>query len=76
MAREAGVGNRLIRIGLPDTYAHGGSRPYLMRRYGLDAEALVRTVERLMDVQLGITGDDLAAVRLEPVHSDAKPEAL
>ena len=73
---EAGMGKKLVRLGLQDTYAHGASRPYLMKEYGLDAPALVRAVERLVGQQLHIGEDDLAQVRLEAVHSDAKAEAL
>jgi transketolase len=73
---EAGLARRLVRLGLQDTYAHGGSRPYLMRHYGLDAPALVRAVERLTGEATGITEEDLGAVRLEAVHSAAKAEAL
>lgn len=39
---DNGVGQKLKRLGLNDTYAHGGSRAYLMRYYGLDALALTR----------------------------------
>jgi transketolase len=73
---EAGLGRRLVRLGLQDTYAHGGSRPYLMRHYGLDALALVRAVERLTGQETGLTEEDLSAVRLEAVHSAVKAEAL
>jgi len=73
---EAGAGRPLVRLGLQDTFAHGASRPYLMRKYGLDALALVRAVQRLLGVDLGIAEHDLAAVRLQPVHSLAKPEGL
>lgn len=73
---EAGIGKRLVRIGLKDTYVHGASRSYLMREYGLDAIALVAEVEKLINQRLGITDNDLAAVRLEAVHSSAKAEAL
>jgi transketolase len=73
---EAGIDKRLLRIGLRDTYAHGASRAFLMREYGLDATALVANVERLLDARLGIGDDDLAAIRLEAVHSSAKAEAL
>lgn len=73
---EAGLGRKLVRIGLKDTYAHGASRHYLMREYGLDAIALVRQVEALLDTSFGITEPDLAAVRLAAVHSEAKAEAL
>lgn len=73
---EAGLARRLVRLGLQDTYAHGGSRPYLMRHYGMDALALVRAVERLVGAQTGIDEGALDAVRLEAVHSAAKAEAL
>ena len=73
---ENGVGKKLVRIGLQDTYAHGASRPYLMRIYGLDALALVKKVEALLGENLNITEEDLMAVRLDALHSDAKAEAL
>ncbi len=73
---ENAVGKRLVRLGLQDTYAHGASRQYLMREYGLDAPALVRGIEKLMGVSTGITEADLEVVRIEEVHSLAKAEAL
>jgi len=73
---EKGVPRRLHRIGLRDTFAHGGSRPYLMRKYGLDARALVEAVEELVGRSLGVAEPELEAVRIEPVHSLAKAEAL
>lgn len=73
---DNGVGKKLLRLGLKDTYAHGGSRAYLMRYYGLDALALVQGVEKLMGQQLGITENDLDASRVEAVHSLVKAEGL
>jgi transketolase len=73
---EAGLGRKLVRMGLPDTFIHGASRSYLMREYGLDALALVRHVEKLLNADLRISEGDLSAVRLEAVHSEAKAEAL
>ncbi|MCY4152606.1 MAG: transketolase [Aestuariivita sp.] len=73
---DAGVGKRLVRLGLKDTYAHGGSRPYLMKFYGLDASALIRGIENLMGQDFNITEDDLAAARFDDVHSLVKAEAL
>lgn len=73
---EAGLPRRLIRLGLQDTYAHGGSRPYLMTHYGMDALALVRAVERLTGQTTGIDEDALGAVRIDAVHSLVKAEAL
>lgn len=76
MMAKAGVGKKLYCLGLQDTYAHGASRPYLMREYGIDAMALVRQVEKVLGSSLDISEDDLESVRLEPVTSDAKAEAL
>ncbi len=73
---DHGVGKRLVRLGLRDTYAHGGSRPYLMKYYGLDATALVAEIGDLVGEDLGVTDDMLAAARIEAVHSTQKAEAL
>ncbi len=73
---DAGVGKRLVRLGLRDTYAHGGSRAYLMRYYGLDALALVRGIEGLIGTDFGISEADLDAARVEAVHSNVKAEGL
>ncbi|MEO0914856.1 MAG: transketolase C-terminal domain-containing protein, partial [Pseudomonadota bacterium] len=73
---DAGVGKRLVRLGLKDTYAHGGSRPYLMHYYGLDALALVRGIEDIVQHDFGITEEDLAQARFDDVHSLVKAEAL
>ena len=73
---ESGIAKQLVRIGLRDTFVHGASRPYLMKEYGLDASALVRESEQLLHAKFGISDSDLAAVRIEAVHSDAKAEAL
>jgi transketolase len=73
---DNGVGKRLIRLGLKDTFAHGGSRPYLMKYYGLDASALVSGIERMLDADLGITDEQLTVSRIDAVHSAVKAEAL
>jgi transketolase len=73
---DAGLGKRLIRLGLKDTYAHGGSKPYLMRYYGLDALALVRGIEGLMGHEFGISETNLDSARVDDVHSLVKAEAL
>ena len=73
---ESGAGKPLLRIGIQDRYSHGATRHTLMRENQLDALSLVRGVERLVDASLGISEDDLAAVRIEAVHSEAKAEAL
>ena len=65
---EAGVGRRLVRLGLQDTYAHGASRPYLMRRFGLDALAVARAAEALVGRDLAIDDDDLGGAGDAPVE--------
>jgi transketolase len=74
MMAEAGLVRKLVRLGLRDTYAHGATRPYLMKKYGLDSMALVSAVERLVDTSLNLTEEDLLAVRAE--YGVGKPEAL
>ncbi len=73
---DNGLGLRLYRMGIGDTFAHGGSRAYLMREYNLDAWALIGAAESLAGRKTGITEADLGRVRIEPVHSLAKAEAL
>ncbi|PWH19308.1 MAG: transketolase [Anaerolineae bacterium] len=73
---ENGIGKKLVRIGLRDTYAHGASKQYLMKEYQLDAIALVHAIEKLLGADLNITEDDLEKVHIAPVHSLAKAEAL
>ena len=69
-------GKRLVRLGLRDTFAHGGSRAYLMRYYGIDGLALVAAAEGLVGRSLGISETDLSEARVDAVHSEAKAEAL
>ncbi len=73
---DHGLGKRLYRLGLQGRFAHGASRGYLMREFGLDAPALVGAAERALGQSLGIDADELARVRVEAVHSSAKAEAL
>ena len=73
---EQGSTSRLHRIGLRDRYAHGASRDYLMREYGLDALALIRAAEHLTGQRLDISGDDLASVRLDSMRTADKTEDL
>ncbi len=73
---EAGVGKRLIRLGLRDTYAHGGSRDYLLAHYGLDAHALLNAAEQLLDQPLGLRPLEINELSPAPVDPTAKAEDL
>jgi transketolase len=73
---DNGIGKRLIRLGLQDTYAHGASKPYLMKKYGLDAVALIGAAEKLTGQKFHIDGDLLSAIEIAPADPEAKAEAL
>lgn len=59
---ENGLGKRLIKIGL-NSYPHGASKMYLMKKYGIEAMNLVSAVEELTGENLGIKETDLEEVR-------------
>jgi len=71
-----GMDKRLTRIGLRDTFAHGASKQYLMKKHRMDAMALITEIEGLMERTFGITESDLKESYRAPVHSTAKAEAL
>jgi transketolase len=54
----AGLGRRLVRIGLRDRYAHGGSLPYLLEHYGVSARDLVGAVGELLGETLALDVPD------------------
>ncbi|MDR0850911.1 MAG: transketolase [Clostridiales Family XIII bacterium] len=62
---EKGLGKKLIKIGIQDTYCHGASKMYLLKKYGLDAMTLIAAVEKLTGQKLGIKERDLAEIRFE-----------
>lgn len=72
---EEGIGKKLIRLGLQDTFAHGASREYLMKKYKLDATALIATVETLLHIKLQVTEEALKTVNLES-ENNTKVEDL
>ncbi len=73
---EEGIGKKLYRVGINDTFLHGASRPYLMKEYGIDVNALLKTAEKAIGKKLKYTEEDLGEVFIPALHSDAKPEAL
>lgn len=62
---ENGIGKRLIKVGLQDTYAHGASKMYLLKKYHMDAMTLIHGVEDLMGKKLNIAEHDLEEIRFE-----------
>jgi transketolase len=72
---EAGAGIPLVRLGLQDIYAHGASKEYLMRKYGLDARAVVEAAEGLLGERFDIEEEALRATPVGFVEG-AKAEDL
>lgn len=62
---EHGLGTRLLKLGLQDEYAHGASKMYLIKRYNMDAAALIKAVEKLIGKNLGIEESEIKEVRFE-----------
>ena len=73
---EAGMNKKLVRIGLRDTYAHGASKQYLLKKYGMDALALIKEVEAMVGKTFSISEHELTKTHVAAVHSKAKSEAL
>ena len=73
---ENAINKKLLKLGINDTFAHGGSKSYLLKYYGLDAYALVKGIEKLMNIKTNINENNLNKARLEDVHSLSKEEAL
>jgi transketolase len=62
---ENRIGTGLVRVGIQDVYTHGASRMYLMKKYGLNAAALIAGIEQLTGKSFGIEEAALDAVRFE-----------
>ncbi|OPJ64674.1 transketolase family protein [Clostridium oryzae] len=73
---EEGLGKKLTRIGIKDTFVHGASKQYLMKEYGLDAMALVKEIEKITGNKYDIQEQELKEAFVAAVHSKAKAEAL
>lgn len=62
---EAGIGKKLKRIGIYDTFAHGASREYLMHKMGIDSIALVKGVEEMVGQSFDIDTEQLAQIKID-----------
>lgn len=76
LTAEAGVGKRLIRLGLKDQYAHGASRRYLMREYEIDTIAVISATEKLMGTKFNLEPEKMSAAEIPILQGESKPEAL
>jgi transketolase len=71
-----GLGTRLVKVALNDTYLQGAGRAFLMKRYGIDAAALISAVEHLIGRDLDISTDALSAARADGYFNEKQQEAL
>ncbi|MVB10706.1 1-deoxy-D-xylulose-5-phosphate synthase [Caprobacter fermentans] len=62
---EHGIGKKLVKVGLQDTYAHGASKMYLLKKYQMDAMTLIGAVENLMGKSFEISEKGLEEIRFE-----------
>ena len=67
---EAGLGKKLRRIGIQDRYAHGAGKRYLMREMDIDAHALLRIAEDLLQTAVSVTPEALALNAEAPASAD------
>lgn len=73
---EAGLGRRLVRLGLQDCWANGASRPWLMRRYGIDAVAIFAAAAELVGQELRAEPGELDPPDPAAAHAAAAAEGL
>jgi len=69
---ELGLGKKLYKIGIQDEYMHGGSKLYLMKRYGIDAMSVIGKIEQIVGEKLEITEQMLDDFHFELVDSETR----
>lgn len=66
----------LRRVGIRDTFTHGGSPDYLFRYYQIDAEGVVGACGEVLGVDVKPAIDKLGALSVEDRRQQADSEAL
>lgn len=66
----------LRRIGIPDTFAHGASAPYLMDKYGLSARRIVERVADQLGKSIAIDDAEFDEVEVSQESGSEQLEAL
>ncbi len=73
---EHGIGKKLYKLGIQDTFSHGASKNYLMKEHGIDAISLIKTIEKVLNKNIPFSESDILDSRKIEVHSIHKAEAL
>lgn len=76
MIAEHGLAVKLTKSGIPDTYAQGASKDYLMDKFGINARGLLRTVERVMEKEFGISDEEISKLSLNQVMENISENRL
>lgn len=76
MIAEYGLGVKLTKIGIPDTYVQGASKDYLMNKFGLNTKGIVKVIEKILGKDLHVTEEDIAKLTIEPVKEIIKDVRL
>lgn len=51
---ENGLGTKLYKLGIHDTYAQGASAPYLQRKFNIDALGIVETIQKIIGINFEV----------------------
>ncbi len=62
---EREISKKLVKVGINDLWTHGASKPYLMKKYGLDVTSLIKAIEKVVGKKLEINEKELEEIRLE-----------
>lgn len=73
---ELGAVAPLVRIGIPDTFAHGASPPYLMHKYRIDAAGIVSRVGDQLGKHIAARPEQLESVDVSAPTGADQLEAL
>jgi transketolase len=66
---ERNLGRRLVKVGIRDTFTHGGSQPYLFEEYGIGGAAVIDAIEDLTGQPLDVDRDALRDPTVNPLRA-------
>ena len=75
---QHGSDRRLIRLGVRDTYACGGSEAFLLARYQMDKDAILKAAGALLDLDpsLASGGEGLPEISVDPAKPTSERQAF
>jgi transketolase len=73
---EHSICKPLIKLGLHDCFAHGASRQYLTKEFGIDAQAIVKSAGALCKTDFKTGSDEFGTEKIRTQSTEEKPEDL